>query len=167
MAEEGQPSSRPAAPEKGVRTMLRAWREIGNRVPLTIAGDGPMGQEVSEAAREIPGVTWLGAIPKTQLYGRIADSGMLLAPSEWFETFGLVVLEAFALSVPVIASRIGSLQEVVTDGKTGLHFEPGDHGQLAAAVLWMASNDKERTLMGESANEYLRSAIRQRSIMAY
>jgi glycosyltransferase involved in cell wall biosynthesis len=59
----------------------------------------------------------------------------LVVPSLWFETFGLVVGEAMSHGIPVIASRIGALAELVEDGRTGLLFSPGAADELAAMML--------------------------------
>ena len=57
-------------------------------------------------------------------------------PSEWYEAFGRVAAEALACGVPLIASRLGAMEEIVTDGRTGLHFTPGNADDLAAKVDW-------------------------------
>jgi glycosyltransferase involved in cell wall biosynthesis len=144
-------------PEKGIRTLLRAWREIGDRVPLEIIGDGPLAQEVDRASREIPGVRWLGAVEKPRVYEALAQACMLIVPSEWYEPFSIAVIESYAMGVPVIASKIGGLEHIVHDRGTGLHFEPGNFNQLCAKVLWLASNEGERDeMVSRSRTEYER-----------
>ena len=63
----------------------------------------------------------------------------------------MTILEAFACGVPVIASRLGTMAEIVADGRTGLHFTPGDADDLAAKVEWAASHPDETTRMGHAA----------------
>lgn len=60
----------------------------------------------------------------------------LVFPSEWYETFGRVAIEAFACDVPVIASHLGAMAEIVEDGRTGLLFNPSDPQDLATKVEW-------------------------------
>jgi glycosyltransferase involved in cell wall biosynthesis len=139
------------AVEKGIHTLLRAWREIGDSVPLDIVGDGPLALEVDRASREIPGVRWLGALPRQQVYEAMAAATVLVVPSDWYEPFGLSVVEAYAMGLPVIASKSAGLEEIVHDGQTGLHFEPGDSGQLSAKVMWMATHEEERRAMAREA----------------
>ena len=72
-------------------------------------------------------------------------------PSEWYEGLPLTIAEAFACGVPVIASRIGSMIDVVQDGRTGLHFTPGDPADLATKVEWAWSHSKQMEEMGRNA----------------
>jgi glycosyltransferase involved in cell wall biosynthesis len=77
----------------------------------------------------------------------IRNARFLVLPSEgYYETFGLVAVEAFAHGVPVIASRIGVMTEIVEDGVTGLHFNPGDAKDLAAKarLLWERPDEARR-----------------------
>lgn len=122
------------APEKGVRTLLAAWRTLGAAPPLRIIGDGPLAPEVARAAGEIPGVTWLGRLKAPEVLAQVREAACLVCPSEWYETFGRVIVEAFAAGTPVVASDIGALAELVRPEETGFLFPPGDARALEAAV---------------------------------
>jgi glycosyltransferase involved in cell wall biosynthesis len=74
-----------------------------------------------------------------------------LFPSELYETFGRVAIEAFAQQTPVIAARIGAIAEVVTDGVTGLLFEPGNTDDLVSKVRWAVDHPNEMERMGRNA----------------
>ena len=63
----------------------------------------------------------------------------------------MVLVEAFANGLPVIASRLGALAEIVEDGVTGLHFEPGSPEDLAAKLQWADSHPEELRRMGQNA----------------
>ena len=79
----------------------------------------------------------------------------LVVPSIWHETFGLIVIEAFANGLPVIASRIGALAELVKDNYTGLLFEPGSSSSLAEKISWANENTELMANMGRNArSEY-------------
>jgi glycosyltransferase involved in cell wall biosynthesis len=68
----------------------------------------------------------------------------------------MVIIEAFACGTPVLASRLGSLQTIIVDGITGLHFEAGNPVELAEKVQWMIENPAEVKKMGANARkEYL------------
>jgi len=75
----------------------------------------------------------------------------LVVPSIWYETFGLVVAEAFASGLPVIASRIGALAELVREGETGLLFKPGDAADLVRVLAWAQAHPQEMARMGRQA----------------
>ncbi|BDG26762.1 hypothetical protein TthSNM66_13980 [Thermus thermophilus] len=139
------------SPEKGVGTLLRAWGLLGGRVPLKVVGDGPLADEVQEAARRLPGVEWLGRKSPEEVYALMGEAAFLVFPSEWYETFGRVAIEAFAKGTPVVASRIGAVGEVTEDGRTGLHFRPGDPEDLAAKVEWLLAHPTELARMRREA----------------
>lgn len=151
-------------PEKGVETLLRAWRTIGAHLPLKIVGDGPLATRVAEAARELAGVEWLGRRPVREVYGLMGEAAVVLFPSEWYETFGRVAIEAFAKGTPVVASDIGAIAELVEHGRTGLLFHPGDPDDLAAKVEWLVSHPRELARMRQEARaEYERKYTAERN----
>jgi glycosyltransferase involved in cell wall biosynthesis len=83
----------------------------------------------------------------------VAD--ILLLPSE-LESFGLVALEAMACEVPVIATRVGGIPEVVDDGKDGFLFDVGDVSSMAEGCLRILADSRLRETMGESARVHAR-----------
>jgi len=141
------------SPEKGVRTLLAVWRRLGNRIPLRVVGDGPLRVELeAEAVRHgLSSVCFHGWLAPERTIEVIKVARFLVFPSESYETFGRVAVEAFACAVPVIASRLGAMQEIVEDGRTGLHFTPGDADDLAAKVEWAWTHPDEMQEMGRAA----------------
>jgi glycosyltransferase involved in cell wall biosynthesis len=151
------------AEEKGLRTLLAAWERLNNRVPLEIVGDGPLRAElVAQVSRLGLSRVWRGKPAATSIsfHGHLTPDHLtpvmkrarfLLFPSIWYEPFGLTNVEAFACGVPVIASRLGAMQEIVEDGRTGLHFTPGDADDLAAKVDWAWTHPDEMQVMGRAA----------------
>lgn len=75
----------------------------------------------------------------------------LIVPSQCHETFGLVIIEAYACGLPVIASRVGAFRDIVIDGVTGIFFEPGDSDDLAEKIAWAKANPDELVRMGREA----------------
>jgi glycosyltransferase involved in cell wall biosynthesis len=138
-------------PEKGIGTLLEAWRQIGTKLPLQIAGDGPMAAEVERASREMPGVTWLKWLPHEEILQKMKDASVLVLTSTWFEPFGLIAAEAFAVGLPVIASNLGSMSTIVDHQRTGLHFEAGNAASLVEAVRWFRAHPNETARMREQA----------------
>jgi glycosyltransferase involved in cell wall biosynthesis len=140
------------APEKGVDTLLEAWREL-RHIPLMIRGEGPLSHKVQQLARESGGtVQLLPRLDGDELAGLTQGARFLVWPPEGhYETFGLAAVEAFSCGVPVLASRIGVLEEIVEDGRTGLHFAPSDPADLAAKVDWAWAHPEEMAAMGRAA----------------
>jgi len=100
-------------------------------------------------------VECLGWLSRDQLLETIRNAEVVVVPSEWYEPFGLTVVEAFASGVPVIASRLGSLESMIVDKKTGLLFEPGNAADLAAQVRWMLVNrDAARAMRRQARLDY-------------
>jgi glycosyltransferase involved in cell wall biosynthesis len=120
--------------EKGVETMIRAWELLGDRIPLKVVGDGSLAEKVSGAAERLSGIEWMGRTPGEQVSELMKDAAFLVFPSTWYEVFPLVIVEAFATGLPVIASDIGNMSSLIDHEHTGLHFRPGDGEDLAAQV---------------------------------
>ncbi|HMP39510.1 MAG TPA: glycosyltransferase family 4 protein [Roseiflexaceae bacterium] len=137
--------------EKGVRVMLRAWEQIGERVPLRIVGDGALAGEVRRAASQIPGVSWLGKQPRTAVRHLMQQASMLIFPSIWYEGFPMVIVEAFAHGLPVLGSAIGSMTSIIEHGSSGLQLPVGDAERLAEAVIWLDAHPAECRRMGAAA----------------
>ena len=138
-------------PEKGIGTLLAAWRQIGRELPLQIAGNGLLAPEVERASREMNGVDWLKWVPRADILRRMKDASVLILPSEWYEGFPMIIAEAFAVGLPVIASNLGSMASIVTHRKTGLHFESGNPTALVEAVRWFQSHPAEAAIMRDQA----------------
>jgi glycosyltransferase involved in cell wall biosynthesis len=141
------------APEKGVRTLMAAWQRLGSRIPLEIVGDGPLRAELEARVgqRGLSGVAFHGHLTPDHLTPVMKHARFLVLPSECYEGFPMTIAEAFACGVPVIASRLGAMQEIVEDGRTGLHFTPGDADDLAAKVEWAWTHPDEMQVMGRAA----------------
>lgn len=133
--------------EKGIETLLSAWNRIKN-VGLKIIGDGPTRAELEERARQMRDrVEFLGHRPRAEIFRIVAEAEFQVVPSIWYEGFPMVVVEAFACGTPVVASRIGSLDEIVREGLTGTKFVPGDPMDLAERINALrADRDRLRAM---------------------
>lgn len=137
--------------EKGLDTLLAAWEELGDRIPLKIVGDGPLSDMVVSAREKLPKVEWLGRRSMPEVHALMGEASLLIFPSKWYETFGRVAVEAFAKGTPVIAAKIGAIAELVDHGRTGLHFQPGDAQDLANWVDWAMTHPTELSKMRQEA----------------
>ena len=133
--------------EKGLDTLLSAWSHLRGEVKLKIVGDGPLADDVKAAAARDSSIEWLGRREMDDVMARIADAAVLVMPSNCYETFGRVAIEAFAKGTPVIASNHGAPADVVDEGRTGLRFTPGDGADLATKVRQLLADDARRSAM--------------------
>lgn len=139
--------------EKGVHFLTSAWSSLDAAIPLKIAGDGPMRREVDLeiSHRQLKNVQVLGRVAPAEIIDWMRGARFLIFPSLWFEGFPMTIAEAFACGLPVIASRLGAMAEIVDDNRTGFHFTPGDAQDLAAKVRWAWTHPAEMMEMGRAA----------------
>ncbi len=138
------------SPEKGAGVLIDAWRDLD--VPLTIIGDGPERANLERIAP--PNVFFMGLVNQKAVAAAMADAQALIVPSVWFENFPMTVVEAMAAGTPVIASRLGALSGMVSDGVTGLHFSAGDADDLARVVTAAFAAPEYLARMGAGARQH-------------
>ncbi len=140
------------SPEKGIITLFEAWAGIPD-VPLQVFGNGPLKTDLTTkvAERRMAKVTMKGLQPKDVCLDALQRAGFLLVPSECYEMFPGAIIDAFALGRPVVASRSGSIPEIVEDGRTGLLFEPGNPDDLKRKVNSMIADPANMKTMGVAA----------------
>ena len=136
--------------EKGIHVLLEAARHVPGVV--SVAGTGPLESTVGRSD-DAGHIRWLGRLDTASVMERIRGTIALVVPSVWFEGLPLVVLEAFASGTPVIASRIGSLEELIDDGVTGLLVDANNAGELAERMRWANEHPDEMREMGVNARE--------------
>lgn len=132
--------------EKGVATLARASSELPE-VYFRVAGSGPE----EESLQGVPNVLRLGALSGPQVREEMSRSVALVLPSICYEGFPRTLAEALGCGLPVIASRIGALAELVEDNVTGLLFEPGNAADLAEKIRWAQDHPDAMAAMGENA----------------
>lgn len=132
--------------EKGVDVLVQAFATLAGAA-LRVAGTGPE----AHLLQGVAGLSALGALPGEQVRQQMAGASALVLPSIWYENFPRTLVEAFGCGLPVIASRIGALAELVTDGVTGLLFEPGNATDLADKMRWAQQHPAEMAAMGQNA----------------
>ena len=139
--------------EKGLRVLLRAWELLGETISLKIAGDGPLTGEIASEIRteRLRGIELLGRVRHNEILSLMHGAAFLVLPSICYENFPLVIAEAFACGLPVIASRFGAMEEIIADGETGLGFELDDPNDLASKVQWAWTHRERLEHMGRLA----------------
>jgi glycosyltransferase involved in cell wall biosynthesis len=127
-------------PEKGLATIVQAWEDARPPLRLTVIGDGP--DRTRLEARDVAGVTFVGQLPAVAVRQRMLAARALVFPSLWYETFGLVAVEAMAAGMPVLASDLGSVPDVVGDG--GWLAAPGDARAWGEALAFLGDEAVDR-----------------------
>jgi glycosyltransferase involved in cell wall biosynthesis len=136
---------------KGLYELLEAWKDVHVLHPdavLLIAGEGPMRLEIERIVNEnslASSVILCGF--QDSVASLLSQSSMLVAPS-WWEGFGYVLVEAMAARIPVVASNVSSIPEIVVDGESGLLVEPKNPGAIAGAVCRLLENPAIAEKMG-------------------
>ena len=136
--------------EKGIRTLLSSWNQL-NGIKLKIIGEGTLRNEVISATKNNSFIEFLGFRPNVECLEIMKHSMFMVMPSEWYEGFPMTIREAFACGKPVVASNMGAMAEIITDGKTGLLFRPGDADDFASKIELLAENKEYATEMGRNA----------------
>lgn len=134
------------SPEKGIATLLGALDRLPH-IPVSFVGSGPEQERVAVH----PSASFLGAKSQTEVIDMMRSASYLLLPSICYENFPRTIAEAFACGLPVIASRLGAMAELVSDGETGLLFEPGNAKDLAQKIVWAEANPDTLLEMGKRA----------------
>lgn len=133
-------------PEKGVGTLLEAWRTAPGR--LLVVGAGPEFENFKSIAPSA--VEFMGQMDREEVPRLIRGARAVVVPSSWEEPFGRVAIEAYAAGVPVLASRVGGLADIVADGISGKLLPPSDPKAWTAAAERLY-DDAESERLGSGA----------------
>ncbi|MFG0263527.1 MAG: glycosyltransferase [Rhodopirellula sp. JB055] len=152
--------------EKGVKVLLDAWDRLTQPIPLKVIGDGPL-KHLLDQPRE--NVQYLGRLEQSAVYETMADAAMLILPSHCAESFGRVVVEAYACGTPVVCADQGGQAELVHPS-VGALFRSGNADELASIVDGFVRNAEETIAMRERARQEYESkytaAINHDQLMA-
>ena len=152
------------SPEKGVNIIIQALSEVVkeiNNIKLTIVGDGPRKAFLeSEVEQYNLGnhIAFIGAVPEREVFDRMGECDMLVL-SSFMEGIPMVLMEAMALELPVVAPRVAGIPELVIDNENGLLFDPANADQLSEKIIMLAKDSKLRIKLGKEGrkkvlNEY-------------
>jgi glycosyltransferase involved in cell wall biosynthesis len=141
--------------EKGVEILLETFAAMPDK-KLVIIGSGPELFFLQERFKSCMNILFKGHLDKKEVLPILKRSKACICPSLWYEGSPLTILEAFATGTPVIASRLGSMQETIKDGYNGFHFTAGDTNDLQEKVerlVQMTANSNE--LYKNARQDYL------------
>lgn len=131
---------------------IRLTLEALPNTRLALVGDGPARADLERYFADLP-VKFMGYLRGERLSQAYASADIFVFPSR-LETFGLVVIEAMAAGLPVVAARVGGVSDMVSDGVNGYRFESGDRALLLEGVRRIASKREMMRWMGENARAY-------------
>jgi len=135
---------------KGLQTLLKAWNLLKGSFPLKVIGDGPLKNELVPTINR-SNIEICGQKSNEEVLQLLKDCSFLIFPSECYENFPLTIVEAYASGVPIVASDIGAMKELIISGKTGLSFKAGDAQDLADKVTTFIEDHSLVEKMGASA----------------
>jgi glycosyltransferase involved in cell wall biosynthesis len=123
-------------------------------MPIKIAGNGPLRSEVIDYASLYPNIEYVGALSGDEVCRLMADCSALIFPSLWYEGMPLTIIEAFACGTPVIASKLGVMENMITTDYNGLHFEAGNENDLLQKIKqWHQLNINEKQVYRQNAQK--------------
>ncbi len=122
------------SPEKGLSVMLDAWVNHGIDHPLRVVGQGPLVNDVREAAAKNPRITLHESESREQIMRGLQGAQALILPSIYYEGFPKTIVESLACGTPVISSHTGAMGELIRPGVSGMHFTTGDPEALTNCV---------------------------------
>lgn len=140
--------------EKGIFTLLEALRRMQG-LQLKILGTGPLSEEIKSYIRDhqLNNIELLGFVNGDEKYRILHGALCCVVPSECYEHFPLAVLESAAVGIPIVASRIGGLPKIVSEGETGFLFTPGSSGELRDKLELLMVKSETALLMGQQARQ--------------
>jgi phosphatidylinositol alpha-mannosyltransferase len=140
-----------AVERKGLPVLLSAFEALRDEVPATLTLVGAQPDDVAPLVLEAHGVRPLGRVGEHRKATELERADVLCAPSLHGESFGMVLTEAFAAGVPVVASDIPGYRDVVGHGREGMLVPPGDPVALAEALRALARDHEQRMAMAAAA----------------
>lgn len=154
--------------DKGVHVLMKAFSQLTSK--LVILGEGPEKEILLQQHANASNITFAGKRSRKELLDMMKRCRAVVFPSLWYEGLPFVILEALATGTPIIASRLGTMAEVITHGFNGLHFSPGDVTELKNAVETMDKGAPQvEQLYGNARQTYLEKYhpdIHYKSIMS-
>jgi len=141
--------------EKGIETLLESWKQ--QDIELRIVGGGPERERYERLASDK--VRFLGRLDDKELAYQLSNAAFMVMPSECYENFPVVVAEAYSYGVPVVASNIGSLKELVLHDETGLLFQAGNPDNLKSMIDQLKNDDAKLGIYRKNAFYYYKTKL--------
>lgn len=137
--------------EKGIKNLVRVALDLPYK--LLLVGDGPLSEELKEMSGNCENIIFKGFKEWDELKNILSEARFIVTPSEWYEVFGLVNIEAQVLGTPVLGANIGGIPETIEDGVTGVLFRSGDVDDLKEKIVKMFNMDFDYNYISHFAKE--------------
>jgi L-malate glycosyltransferase len=153
-------------PKYGIGELIYAFERIikaGYNAELIIAGPGPAEYKFKQLTKDLgltDKISFLGLIEQREVVRLLSSIEIFVMPSITDEGFGVAALEASATRLPVVATRVGGVPEVVEDGVTGILVERSNVKQLADAIIKLIENPDLRSQMGQAGRDFVEQNYR-------
>lgn len=141
--------------QKGILVLIEAFRQLRalyNDVTLHVVGDGALSSTLKRMSRDIRGLILRGRLDADGVRTALAESDVLVVPSLCAENQPSAILEAYAIGVPTIASRVGGIPEILRDGETGFLIDPGSVEDLLRALRTCVEDPKRIRAMATACH---------------
>ncbi len=159
---------------KGIDVLLKAFKQLVSSYPncrLAMVGDGPEMNNLKLLVREWEldqSVTFMGYLPFDKVLSFLEQNGFAtVVPSLWEEAFGRVVIESMAMGIPVIASDIGGMSELISNGRNGILVEPGNFLALSEEMKKLVNNSELYEKMSTYDTEFVNQFASERIAATY
>lgn len=148
--------------EKGIDLLLETMESIPH-IRLLVIGDGPMKRRVLHASEQKGNIVYKGHLPKAEIISYMRRSQFVVTPSKWYDVLPNVLIESFANKKAVVAPCFGVFEDLVEDGKTGLHYEYNNKVDLGDKIKRLYDDESLTKILGENAySEYERQYTSER-----
>jgi len=128
---------------KGIGFLVEAWKSLPREYELHIYGDGEHRALVEAAAAECPNIRWFGFRPQTEVFTDLSTSAALVFPSTCYETYPMILAEAFSMGRPVVAADLGNHGDIVRTSGGGTLFSYGDAVSFRKAVETVVQDNED------------------------
>lgn len=145
--------------EKGIFTLLNVMRDMTS-LRLKVMGTGPLLEDTKAyiQSHRLHNIEMLGFVDGEEKYRILRSALCCVVPSEWYEVLPFVVLESAAVGTPIVASRVGSLATLVSEGEKGLLFISGDSSDLREKLEFLVTRPDMAIQMGRRARLWMETA---------
>jgi glycosyltransferase involved in cell wall biosynthesis len=141
--------------EKGILDLIQAFATLPSHIPLKVAGTGPLEPKILAQieSQGIKSIELLGNQSHDRVLTLMRSARALIFPSVCYETFGMAIIEAFSIGLPVIGSDLGSRDTLIQKKQAGIVYETGNIAQLSEKALWAWDHPNEMLEMGRKARQ--------------